>query len=256
MDIELIESADMLDVSPKATTGLAVQAAREVAAAPVQGPMAGALAFLANGGNAEQLERMLAIQERWEAGEARKAYTSAVAAFKLSPPKVFKDKENAQYKSRYNSIGNTVNTVNAALSEHGLSANWTVDQGEKIRVTCTLTHERGHSESCSMMGAPDASGAKNPLQQIKSTVTYLKLATYEAITGIASEEGNADDDGNGAGAHQIDPELLQAARDAAMGGWKAFAEWIKGRTNAEKDSLAPESNALKAAAKAADRKVA
>ncbi|WP_241085163.1 hypothetical protein [Candidatus Vondammii sp. HM_W22] len=43
------------------------------------------------------------------------------------------------------------------------------------------------------------SGSKNPIQQIKSTITYLKIATYEAVTGIASTEGNVDDDGNGSG---------------------------------------------------------
>jgi hypothetical protein len=42
---------------------------------------------------------------------------------------------------------------------------------------------------------PDTSGAKNPLQQIKSAITYLEGATFQAITGIvASDE---DDDGNG-----------------------------------------------------------
>ena len=35
--------------------------------------------------------------------------------------------------------------------------------------------------------------------KIKSTLTHLKLATFEAVTGIATREGNLDDDGNASG---------------------------------------------------------
>jgi len=48
-----------------------------------------------------------------------------------------------------------------------------------------------------MSGPPDDSGKKNPLQQIKSTVTYLKISTLEAACGLASTDASADDDGNG-----------------------------------------------------------
>lgn len=155
------------------------------------------------GDDLERIQKLMDLQERYEAGEARKAYISAMAAFKADPPTVYKDKDNKQYGSKYTSIGNLVNTVNAALSPHGLSARWDIDQAQAIKVTCIMTHAAGHSESCSMSGAPDTSGQKNPLQQMKSTVTYLKIATFEAITGLASAEGNADDDGHGADKNKL-----------------------------------------------------
>ncbi|RYF31385.1 MAG: single-stranded DNA-binding protein [Comamonadaceae bacterium] len=181
--------------------------------------MGEALAFLNAGGTLQEAREMLALQKEWKAEQAREAYFAAVAEFKRDPPTVYKDRDNHQYKSRYTSIGNMVNTVNTALSRHGLSANWTVDQSNGITVTCTLTHKLGHSDSCHMSGPQDASGAKNPLQQIKSTVTYLKLATYEAITGIASSDGNADDDGNGAS-----DETNQYDSVAALSHWCIRAE--------------------------------
>jgi len=49
-----------------------------------------------------------------------------------------------------------------------------------------------------LFGPADSSGSKNPLQQVKSTVTYLRKATFEAITGIASSNPTDDDDGNAA----------------------------------------------------------
>jgi hypothetical protein len=54
-----------------------------------------------------------------------------------------------------------------------------------------------------MNARADGSGAKNPIQQIKSTITYLKGVTFESITGLASTDDNVDDDGNAAGSELI-----------------------------------------------------
>ncbi len=153
---------------------------------------------VSQGADIEKMKQLMDLRDRFEANEARKAFMEALANFKKNPPKVVKDLENKQYKSRYSSLANLVNTVNAALGAHGLNARWSIEQSEKsIAVTCILSHTLGHSESVTMTGGPDTSGAKNPLQQWKSTLTYLEGATFQAITGIvASDEG--DDDGNGA----------------------------------------------------------
>lgn len=149
------------------------------------------------------IKALMDLKDRWEANEARKAYAEALASFKASAPVVLKDKKNAQYESMYAGIGNIVNTMNPALSQHGLSARWDVDQTNGIVVTCILTHRAGHCERVAMKGPPDDSGKKNPLQQIKSTVTYLKIATFEAVTGIAASDTPGDDDGNGSGGGQF-----------------------------------------------------
>lgn len=200
--------------------------------APASSPMGSALAFMQAGGNVEQLNQMMDLQDRWEANEARKAFNAAVTAFKANPPKVFRDKENKQYGSRYTSLPNLVNTVNTDLSKHGLNARWDIDQSDQIRVTCILSHVLGHSASVTLKGVPDKSGAKNDLQQIKSTLTYLKGATFEAVTGIASEEGSLDDDGNASGKPietiseaqevQINEMLEATGSDKAK-----FLKWLK-----------------------------
>ena len=149
----------------------------------------------------ERISQAFDLYQRVDRAQGQKAYVEAKAAFKANAPTIFKDMENKQYKSKYSSIGNVVNAVNTALSQHGLDASWEFDQGDNsIKVTCILTHSGGHSERVSLSAPPDVSGSKNPIQQIKSTTTYLKLATFEAVTGVASREGNADDDGNAAGA--------------------------------------------------------
>lgn len=146
------------------------------------------------------IEKFMDLRERWEKNEARKAFHVAMAAFKSNLPTVVKDKTNSQYKSKYVSEDALINTINPELSKQGLSASFDFAQeGENIKVTCNITHAKGHRESVSLSGKADGSGSKNPLQQIKSTTTYLRKATFEAITGIASSENEADDDGNGSG---------------------------------------------------------
>ena len=149
------------------------------------------------GADLAKLERLMDLKERFEANEARKAFHQAMSEFKKVPITIAKDKVNAQYKSKYAGIGNIVGTINAAMAPFGLNARWSFTQEEKITVTCVLSHTLGHSESVSLSGVPDTSGSKNLLQQIKSTITYLESATFQAVTGIvASDE---DDDGNGSG---------------------------------------------------------
>lgn len=144
-----------------------------------------------------KLEKLMALAREWEENEARKAFVAAKAAFKKNPPKVIKDMVNTQYKSKYASLGNFVTTVNAHLGEHGLEASWPLKQeGQVITVQCKLSHVLGHSETVELSSPPDTSGAKNPLQQIRSAITYLEMATFQAITGIVAI--NEDDDGNGA----------------------------------------------------------
>jgi len=144
----------------------------------------------------ETLEKLMDLNERYEKNEARKQYFFALAGFAKDLPVVTKDKFNKQYGSNYASLENTSNTIARALAPFGLKHHWSVDQTSEIAVTCTLSHVAGHSEQSTISGPVDTSGAKNELQQIKSTITYLKLATLETITGTASAEGSTSDDGN------------------------------------------------------------
>ena len=157
----------------------------------------------------ELIEKMMALQERYEEKESKKAYYEAKSAFKSGLPPVIRDKKNTQYDSMYASEAALMNTLNPYLSKQGLEVSFKFPPCEKgMAVTCVLSHKLGHSEEVTLPGPLDTSGSKNPLQQVKSTVTYLRKATFEAITGIATSDPS-DDDGNGAG-------------DGKM---KAFEQW-------------------------------
>lgn len=155
------------------------------------------------GSGMEQLERLMALQERHEANEARRAYVSAMAAFKASPIEITKDRSVGYTDRNGNFVGykhatlaQVTRILVPALAQHGLSHSWSVIQdGGTVAVRCTLTHEMGHSESITIQAPPDASGKKNAIQQIASTISYLQRYTLLAITGTSTEE--ADDDGAG-----------------------------------------------------------
>jgi ERF superfamily protein len=190
------------DQPPKPSQALAVTPAQMLAVAVNQG------ADLA------KLEKLMELQERWEANEARKAYNAAVAEFKKNPPDIIKDKENKQYGSKYATLANLVNNGSAALAPFGLTVEWKIDQSSQIKVTCILKHALGHSEQVSITGAPDDSGAKNKLQQIKSTITYLKGETFQCVTGITARDCPGDNDGNGAGKPKQDVQNAAERREA------------------------------------------
>ncbi len=185
-----------------------------------------------NGSDLAQLRELLSLQKDWEANEAKKAYHLAMASFKENPPRVTKDKKNSQFNSTYTTLGNLINTVNPELSKQGFSARWDIEQNGSIKVTCIMTHKFGHSETASASADKDTSGAKNSVQQIKSTITYLKSVTFESICGIASTDANLDDDGNGV-LELISEKELHVIRDyllAAHAEEGKFCKYLKVET--------------------------
>lgn len=167
-----------------------------------------------------KLEQLLAVKERWNATEAKKAFQVAFAAFKAEAVNIIKNKpvvDGPLKGKKYAELSSVVNAVTPALSKHGLSHSWrlTKDERDWIEVTCTITHVLGHSESVSMGGPPDTGGAKNAIQARASSTNYLQRYTLKAVCGIA-EQGD-DNDGNGGGKGMDEGALADhlAAIDAA-----------------------------------------
>lgn len=156
---------------------------------------------IAKGADLEKLEKLLALQERYDAMEAKKAYNKAMSDFKANPPKIEKDRKvsfsTSSGKTSYNhaSLANVTEKINGELSKYGLSASWSVKQNGTISVTCKITHIKGHSEETTLSASADTSGSKNSIQAIGSTLTYLERYSLLALTGLATFD--EDDDGEG-----------------------------------------------------------
>lgn len=165
-------------------------------------PMAMISHAVANGASIEAIEKLMALHERIEARQARKAFDAALSAAKSEIPVILKNKlvdyASTDGKSRttyqHEDLGEIARTVDPILAKHGLSYRFkTISElNQPISVTCIVSHRDGHSETNTLTGPRDDSGKKNTLQQMGSTITYLQRYTLKAALGLAAA---ADDDG-------------------------------------------------------------
>lgn len=154
------------------------------------------------GADLESLQKLMDLQERWEANEARKAFVTAKAAFKAEAPRLTKNKHvgfeskrgGADTDYNHTTLDHADDVLSPVLSKHGLTYSWETEQAEGglIRVTCVLTHVMGHSERVTLQAGPDQSGNKNSIQAVGSTVTYLQRYTLLAATGMATADQDND----------------------------------------------------------------
>lgn len=200
-------------------------------------PNAVILKAMDKGYSPELIEKMMNLAQRNQENMAKQAYVSAMANFKKNPPKIEKDR-HVQYDTqkgkvdyRHASLANVTEKISSALGENGLSASWITDQQNgNIKVTCTITHELGHSESTSLSGAADLSGSKNAIQAIGSTISYLQRYTLLALTGLATHD--MDDDGSSSTG---EPEYISEKQlstivdmiNAKEVDQTKFCEWLK-----------------------------
>lgn len=176
---------------------------------------------LATGAAPETLEKLLALQERWEANQGRKAFDEAMAAAKAEIPTIRKNrtvdftssKGRTHYK--HEDLAEIAATVNPILSKFGLSYRFktTNAPNEPITVTCIITHRMGYFEETTLSGPRDDSGNKNAIQQVGSTLTYLQRMTLKAALGLAASE---DDDGRKSSESDEPINQAQAARVLAL----------------------------------------
>jgi hypothetical protein len=178
----------------------------------------------ASGASVETLERLMALQERWQANEARKAFNMAVASAKAEIPVISKNrkvdyapKNGGRVQYDHEDLAEIARTVDPILSRYGLSYRFrtTIADGGLITVTCVLSHQGGHFEENALSAGRDESGSKNNIQAVGSTQTYLQRYTLKAALGLAAAK---DDDGAAAGAGNAisadDAETLRSKMQA------------------------------------------
>lgn len=194
--------------------------------------------------NMDQLSKLMDMQERYEANEAKKAYMLAMSEFKAHAPTIYADKDVSYSGTAYShaSNANVTSAIIPVLAEYDLVHKWDQAQNDgQITITCVITHKLGYSESVPMTASPDTTGSKNPIQAIASAITYMQRYTLLAATGLAVADKNDDDGGAQEQAeHQLrQMDLYQAVIDnydsiqaikVAMDieAWdEAYAAWVE-----------------------------
>lgn len=151
---------------------------------------------ITSGASPDIFERLLSLQERFERNEGRKLYDKAIAAAKAEIRPIRKNREANRGIAgtyQYEDMAAIENAVVPALSANGLSYRFrTSVEKDRIIVTCIVSHEGGYSEENSLAGPADLSGAKNPIQALGSTVTYLQRYALKAALGLSATKDDDD----------------------------------------------------------------
>lgn len=171
------------------------------------------------GSGVEVMERLLALQERYDAYNARKAFDDAMADLRNTLPKIVKSREvdftsqKGRTHYKFEDLAEITETIAGPMSAVGLSFRWYTDNvAGGVKVTCRITHRSGHYEETSLVGPLDASGNKNPIQAIGSAVSYLQRYTLKAAVGIAAAQ---DDDAQEVGRRASPPKREPAPAPAS-----------------------------------------
>lgn len=174
---------------------------QETSVVTLHSPYALLEAAVANGASVDALEKLMALQERHEANEARKQFYAAMQNFQGVKPEL-KRSSNVNFSTQkgttnYNfcALPDIERALKEPLGECGLSYRFeNFTETDAIGVRCIVSHVSGHSEATAMRAPSDASGNKNAIQAIGSTTTYLMRYTLIAAFGLTT----ADEDNDGA----------------------------------------------------------
>jgi hypothetical protein len=140
----------------------------------------------------ESLGKLMDLQERWEANQARKKFFEAFAIFQSKSPELRTIKDGHNYK--YTPLSEITRQIANPLKEAGLSYRWEIqDTDKELKVTFLVSHVDGHTERTTMSAAPDTSGSKNTIQARGSAISYLQR--YTIIGGLGLSTADIDTDG-------------------------------------------------------------
>jgi len=139
----------------------------------------------------DKLEKLMDLQERYDAKQAKSDYLVALSRFQSECPAIVSMKKGHNYK--YAPLSDIVAQIKDLLSSCGLSYRFEQAQDSgNITVRCVTSHVSGHSESLEMTAQPDTSGSKNTVQSVGSTVTYLRRYTLTGALGIVTADEDSD----------------------------------------------------------------
>jgi hypothetical protein len=188
---------------------------------------------LENNVDPDQLGKLMDLQERYEAKQAQKAFSAALAGFQAVVPTIHKNATADRYG--YASFDHIMGTIKPLLATAGLSVRFSTEMtGDSvITVICTISHRDGHSETSQFSAPVDSQMRVNSTQKMASANSYA--CRYAIRNALNLSIGDFDDDGAGAGTPLIDESQVAIINDyiESIGDdWDQakqdkFLEWLK-----------------------------
>lgn len=179
----------------------------------------------------DKLERLMQMKVDADAKQARADFDASMADMQPELPAIGeRGKAVVQGQTRYTfALWEDINAaIKPVLMRHGFAMTFRTDFTNGITVTGVLSHRAGHREETSITLPADASGSKNAVQAVASTVSYGKRYTAGALLNLTSH--GEDDDAYRASVETIsdEQEIAIAEMLEATGSDKAkFLRWVK-----------------------------
>lgn len=158
----------------------------------------------------EQLEKLVALQERMEARQAAREFAAAMAAFQAECPSIKKGstaqivtKSGSKYGYAYAELDDIARTINPILAKHGLSYSWDSKvEKDTLTCVCTVRHAEGHSVTSSFTLPVDNPSAMNPQQKVGAALTFAQRRSLASVLGLTTTDEDTDT--------EADPEPITA----------------------------------------------
>lgn len=189
-----------------------------------------------------QLRELLAVRREWEADEARKIYSAAIAEFQRQAPIIAKLDQGV--KGDYAKLDRIWREIRPLLTGLGLSVTWQVceikgdGEGAFCHLEGHLRHKLGHGEALrfdlplpGLVKTSDNRAVTNAAQMMGSAVSYAKRYAMCAALGIVT--GDDDDAHTASASLTVDEsqekeivDLLDACRGIDGFEEKKFWAWL------------------------------
>lgn len=184
-----LQKSDVQNVGPEPTTLLAVigRAASDPSC------------------DVDKMERLMGMHERMLAQQAVVEFNESLAEMQDKLPSIG---ERGNAAGRYTfALWEDINAaIKPILKAHGFALSFRTDCTDGIAVTGVLSHKAGHSEATTIKLPADASGNKNAVQAVASSVSYGKRYTAGALLNLTS--------------HGEDDDAFAAVSDFDITGWR------------------------------------
>lgn len=166
--------------------------------------------------DADTMQKLMDMQFQWDERESKRAFYKALNVFQSNVPSIKKNKQ-AKFATKsggamsynYSTLDDILEAIRPALKMSGISISFDEEflEGDKVKVYSRATLDGIHSIETYLIGDRDDTGQKNKLQQLGSTIEYLRRYGITSILGLST--GNADDDGKSGGG-SVEDELKKS----------------------------------------------
>lgn len=186
----------------------------------------------------EQLERLVALQERILDRNAESEFHDAMAEFQRTCPEIkksstasFKTDVGASVSYTFARLDEIARTIRGPLAAVGLSYSWASEVKDGMMVvTCTVRHRSGHARSASFTSEIKGTKLMSGSQAAGAAVTFAERYSLIQALGLTTTDDDVDgvDDAPGS-AERITANQaanLESLLTEVKGDRPRFLEWV------------------------------